>query len=52
MKPCNFPARKLARQIGARVGLSVNYLNKLEVAPSDVLMLEKARNIRSKKSRG
>jgi hypothetical protein len=44
MKPKNFPARKLARQIAAKQGVSVRHL------PESV-ELESARAIRTKKDR-
>ena len=45
MKPKNFPARKLARQINAAEGALASKLDKHKPA------LEAARNIRTKKDR-
>lgn len=44
MKPRNFPARKLARQIGAKEGISCRDVDKDS--------LKAARDVRTKKFRG
>lgn len=45
MKPKNFPARKLMRQLGAKVGIPVSFIN------ADSQSIISARSIRTKKRR-
>lgn len=46
MKPCNFPARKVKRQLGAQMRLPVAFIG------DDIPKVMDARSIRTKKSRG
>lgn len=46
MKPCNFPARKIKRQLGAQMRLPVEFIG------DDIPKVVEARSIRTKKQRG
>ena len=50
MKPKNFPARKLARQIAAEIGVPSAVLYKEDIGRGGAL--DTARAVRTKKARG